>query len=132
MLFSGRSHSGEEVNKRSIRAIIIPTRPKDHDITVYPRPRLGRGTEPHAMDNDLLRDTTRIVPIIPFTFASLCHLSILFMISLLFLVLRYLFSAILFHTNKISGVVRQLEIGSAARSPLVLNKHSASSRAPYL
>jgi len=62
VLFTGRSHVTEEVEKYFVESIIVPVSPTEDDIRVYLDVRLDRDTEPHAMDDDLRRDIMRIIP----------------------------------------------------------------------
>ena len=62
VLFTGRSHAAEEVKKYFAEAIIVPVSPTENDIRVYLGARLGRDTEPNAMDDDLRRDIMRAIP----------------------------------------------------------------------
>jgi len=62
VLFTGRSHVEEEVKKYFKEIVTVPIRPTEGDIRVYLDARLGRDTEPHAMDDDLRRDIMRRIP----------------------------------------------------------------------
>ena len=62
VLFTGRSHVEEEVKRSLTNVVTIPVSPTEADIRVYLDARLDRDTEPHAMDDDLRRDITRIIP----------------------------------------------------------------------
>ena len=62
MLFTGRCHVQGEVKEYFAEATVIPVSPTDDDIRVYLGVRLGRDTEPDAMDDDLRNDIMRMIP----------------------------------------------------------------------
>jgi len=62
VLFTGRSHVQEEVEKYFTKVITVPVRPTEGDIRVYLGARLARDPEPYAMDDDLRKDIMRIIP----------------------------------------------------------------------
>jgi len=62
VLFTGRSHVGEEVKKYFTTVITVPVSPTGGDIRVYLGARLDRDTEPYAMNDDLRKDIMRIIP----------------------------------------------------------------------
>ena len=62
MLFIGRSHVQGEVNKYFTGAIVIPVSPTDDDVKAYLGVRLGRDTEPEAINDDLRSDIMRMIP----------------------------------------------------------------------
>ena len=62
VLFTGRSYVEEEVKKYFTRIITIPVSPTRGGIRMYLSMRLGRDTEPKAMDGDLRKDIMRIIP----------------------------------------------------------------------
>ena len=61
VLFTGRSHVADEVEKYFAEAITVSVSPTENDIKVYLGVRLDRDTEPTAMDNRLRRDIIRII-----------------------------------------------------------------------
>ena len=62
VLFTGRPHVEEEVQKYFTDAIKVPVSPTSSDIKAYLDARLDRDPEPYAMDDDLRRDILRIIP----------------------------------------------------------------------
>ena len=62
VLFTGRPHVEEEVKKYFTMVITVPVSPTGGDIRVYLGVRLGRDSEPYAMDGDLRKDIMRVIP----------------------------------------------------------------------
>ena len=61
IFLTGRSHVGEDVKRYFSKAVVIPVSPNPDDIRNYVEMRLGRDTEPEAMNKDLRADIVRVI-----------------------------------------------------------------------
>ena len=61
IFFTGRPHTGEDIQKYFTKAVVIPISPNMDDIRNYLEMRLECDAEPEAMNDDLRADIIRVI-----------------------------------------------------------------------
>ena len=61
IFLTGRSHVGEDVQRRFPKVVVVPISSNANDVRNYVEMRLNRDDEPDAMNNDLRADIVRVI-----------------------------------------------------------------------